>query len=146
MLARNSYPKAYITACRARVDAQVEDFRKLAAAKQNLEPKSPAFEKAFETVEVAFFNNLAIVLEGYFVHRTRALEKNDGNPLNEVRVIANSLMTNDEMMGSDNTIKLIPEKSVLKYELGDPIRLNEADFTQLANAFFTDLEAKFSDR
>jgi hypothetical protein len=146
MLARNTYPKAYIAACRERVDAQVADFRKLAAAKQKLEPKSAAFDQAFQAVEVAFFNNLAIVLEGYFLHRTRALEKQDGNPLNEVRVIANSLMTNDEMMGSDNTIKLIPESSVLKYEVGDPIRLNEADFTQLAKAFFTDLEAKFSEK
>ena len=40
-------------------------------------------------------------------------------------------------------IKLIPDHSVLKLAVGDPIRITEAEFSRLAAAFFDDLERKF---
>jgi len=135
MLASNSYTKAYVTGCRARVDAQVRAFRAIAKT----HPRDPAFV-AFEA---AFFNDLVIVLESCFVHRARALEKQDSNPLNEVRVLARSMMENDEAMVDDPVIKLNPSKTVLKHEVGDPIRLTEHDFGLLAKAFFADLESKY---
>jgi hypothetical protein len=144
MLARDTYPRDYIDACRARVETQLAAFEQLAAAKKRAAGDDAAFNKAFEVFEAAFFNNLVIVLDSFFVHRTRALEKKDGNPLNEVRVLANSMMLNGEIMMADSSVKLNPASSVLKYEIGDKIRLNEADFSLLFKAFFSDLESKFA--
>jgi hypothetical protein len=76
-------------------------------------------------------------------HRARGLEKKDGNPLNEVRILCNSMMNNNDLMCADKTIKFDPAKSVLKYRVGDEIKLNEADFVRLAAAFFAEIESKY---
>ena len=140
----DAYPQAYIDSCRTRVDDQLDAFRKLAVATRKTGAKVPAVLQAFEAFETAFFNNMVIVLDAYFVNRARAIEKKDGNPLHEVRVLAASLMRNDEKLMADGTAPLDPESSVLKYELGNTIRIDEAAFRQLYEAFFTDLEKKFT--
>lgn len=145
MLARSSYPQAYIDACRTRVENQLAAFRKLAVATRKNGAKAPAVLQGFEAFETAFFNNMVIVLDAYFVHRTRAVEKKDGNPLNEVRVLAASLMLNDEKLMEDETIKLDPEKSILQYEVGHTIRVDESAFKTLYDAFFNELEKKFGE-
>jgi hypothetical protein len=38
---------------------------------------------------------MVLGLDHYFLHRVRKLEGKDGNPLNEVRVICDSLTDND---------------------------------------------------
>ena len=58
-----------------------------------------------------------------FLHRLTGIEGKDGNPLNEVRVLCNSILPNqgklqvDKLPGWPNSagasIKLPPEKSVL---------------------------------
>lgn len=145
MLAMNKYPQTYIDSCRSRVDAQLDEFRNLAAAAKTIEAKNPSFDKAFAAVESAFFNNMIIVLDSYFTYRTRAVEKKDGNPINEVRVMASSMLSNGEIMMADSTITLNPAKSVLKYEIGDKIRVTEQDFELIAKAFFDEIEVKFGD-
>jgi hypothetical protein len=40
-------------------------------------------------------------------------------------------------------INLIPDRSVVQLQVGDPIELNLADFERLSGAFFADLERKF---
>jgi hypothetical protein len=145
MLAMNKYPQAYIDSCRSRVDAQLDDFRTFVAAAKSNEAKNPSFDKALAAVESAFFNNMIIVLDSYFTYRTRAVEQKDGNPLNEVRVMASSMLSNGEIMMADSTIKLNPVKSVLKYEIGDKIRVTEQDFELIAKAFFDEIEVKFGE-
>lgn len=134
MLAMSKYPQEYVDACRRSIDGQVAAFRTLAGA---------GSEAAVREFEPVFFNNLVLTLEHHFVHRARTLEKKDGNPLNEVRVLAMSLLSNNGLMGVDKAIKLSPETSVLKYRVGDPVVVREADFVVLAKAFFAELEAKF---
>lgn len=90
-----------------------------------------------------FFNNLVLVLDNLFVHRTRALEGKDGNPMNEVRVVCNSLLNNGGKLLTDKSIKLNPAKSVLGLQAGDAINLTEADFVRLSEAFFTAVETVF---
>jgi hypothetical protein len=88
---------------------------------------------------------MVLVLDRLYVHRFAGpkYEGKDGNPLNEVRIIADSLMTNGGVMRADNQIKLPPEKSVVGLDVGDTIKLGEDDFERLAGAFFTELEKRF---
>jgi hypothetical protein len=46
-------------------------------------------------------------------------------------------------MSADKTIKLDPTKSVLKYRVGDEIKLNKADFFLISKAFFAEIERKY---
>ena len=141
MHARNKYPPAYIDACRTRVEDQLGAFRKLAVATRKTGAKVPAVLQAFEAFETAFFNNMVIVLDAYFVDRPRADKTRDGSPLDEVRLLAASLMRGDEKLLQDSASEFDPEKSVLKYEPGTTIRIDEAAFKLLDEAFFSDLES-----
>jgi hypothetical protein len=86
---------------------------------------------------------MVLALDNLFVHRARDLEKKDGNPLNEVRLLCESIMNNDAAMCADDTIKIDAAKSVLKYRVGDPIKLNVADFILLSSCFFAEIEEKY---
>jgi hypothetical protein len=144
MLAANTYDRAYIDGCRARIDAQVSAYRAVAAVSgERGDTAAAKLGRAIDSFEPAFFNGLVLQLDYSFVHRTRALEGKDGNPLNEVRVVCASLLTNDGVMAADKTIKMDPETSVLGYEVGDAIAVGEADFERLSRAFFAELEEKY---
>src|SRR6266536_1318828 len=67
----------------------------------------------------------------------------DENPLNEVRIICDSLMNNSGVLRGDKQIKLTPERSIVKLHIGDPIRLTEEEFERLSAAFFAELERRF---
>jgi len=56
------------------------------------------------------------------------MEGKDGSPLNEVRVLCNSLMFHDGRLRADKSDQAEPGRSVLKLQVGDEIRLNENDF------------------
>ena len=134
MLSINQYPKDYIAACRDKMEAQLAAYRKLIKT---------ADAKSVDAFAPHFFNHLVLVLETNFVHRARGREGKDGNPLNEVRMLAASLLQHDGVLTADKTIKYLPEESVLKLELGQNIKLTEAAFVTLSRAFFTEIEAKF---
>ena len=143
MLSVKKYDQTYIDACRKRVDAQVSAYRHLlSTARANGANGAASFDAAITSFDHAFYNTLVLTLDYSFVHRTRMLELKDGNPLNEVRVLCNSLLS-DGVFTADNAIQLDPAKSVLGYRPGDEIKLNDADFVLLAEAFFGEIEAKF---
>ncbi|MFI5960504.1 hypothetical protein [Cryptosporangium sp. NPDC051539] len=131
MLAISKYPQEFVDMARRQIAAQVEAFRKLGSS------------ESVREFEPSYFNNLVLALEMHFVHRTRAVEKKDGNPMNEVRVLAMSLISNNGVLGEDRTIKLEAETSVLGYRVGDVIAIREDQFVALAKAFFDDLETKY---
>jgi hypothetical protein len=136
MLGMRTYEKAYLSAWRAKVDADVNAFKRHGS----------------KELEAAFFNNLVLKMEYMFEHRLTPIEGKDGNPLNEVRVLANSIVLNrgklqvDRLPGWPNFasagIKLPPEKSVLGLKAGDEVKLNEAEFARLAQAFLAEIEKK----
>jgi len=132
MLCVNKYDKSYIDTCRQNVERQLDLYRQL--------PSS--LEK--EAFEPAFLHSLVLVLDHSFVHRSRTLEKKDGNPLNEVRMMAVSILEHGGVMSPDNSIKYNPAKAVLQIPLGGEIRLTDADFERLFRAYFAEIEAKFS--
>ena len=132
----NTYPREYIAECRASMEAQLRTHRALAAR-----VTCPA---ALETFDVPFYNNLLMVMDCYFVHRDPAREGNDGNALNEVRLLCTSLLHNDGVLAADRSIKYDPARAVLKLQVGDMIRMGDADFTRLYKAFFSEIEARFT--
>ncbi len=135
------YPKDYIAACRARVDADLRAYR---------EGVGKVAAKEFEA---RFFNDQVLLLDYMFVHRLTGIEGKDGNPLNEVRVLCNSMLLNrgklqvDKLPGWPNSagsgMSLPPEKSVLKLKAGDEVTVSETDFVRLSKAFFAELEKRF---
>ena len=53
----------------------------------------------------------------------------------------------DKLPGWPNSaggsMKLPPEKSVLKLKAGDDVKLSEADFVRLSEAFFAEIEKRY---
>jgi hypothetical protein len=152
MLCTNSYPKDYVEECRARVDSQVGAYKQLGAVGRD----NAAFNAAIERLDPVFYNNMVLTLDTYFMHRSRTIEGKDGNPVNEVRILCNSMTGNNDIftlsashatwnatLKSDKTIKYKPEESVLGYNVGDEIKLSESDFLLLSDAYFAAIEDKF---
>ena len=135
MLGRNSYTTEELAAGQAAVKQQLAAYKKIA--------KAAGTDKALGELEPVFFNNMVLVLDRYYVHRIRATSGKDTNPLTEVELIVESLLSNDGVMRTNNVIKYVPGKSVLKLEAGAKIRLTQGDFERLSKAFFAELESKF---
>jgi hypothetical protein len=137
MLSVATYSQEYIDRCRAQIEADVTayaDLRK--AADGGLGSAGAAFESVF-------FNNMVMALDHYFLHRARTLEGKDGNPLNEVRIVCNSITDNDGVMMADKTIRMKPAGSVLGYDVGDEIKLSEEAFRRLAAGFLAEIAARY---
>jgi hypothetical protein len=142
MLGRKTYTQEEFDHAKAAIDQQLAAYRKLVKAVGSA-TKDKKVDSALEAFEARFFNNMTIVLDRYFVHRVRLVTGTDGNPLNEVELLADSLMNNDGILRGNNVIKLNPDESVLKLQIGDPIRLTADDFDRLAAAFLAEIERKF---
>jgi hypothetical protein len=144
MLSVSSYDQAYVAKCGSQIDRQMSAYKKLVkAGKDEASSDDTPFTSAIEVFEPLFFNHMVIALDNYFCHRSRNMELKDGNPLNEVRVLCSSLMTNDGVLISDKQIRLDPEKSVLGLRVGDEIGLTEAEFRRLSKAFLAEIENKY---
>lgn len=135
MLSMTKYPKDYVDGCKAKVDAHVAAYERLRAAARD--------DAAAADFEPLFFNDMVLVLDAYFVHRARALELKDGNPLNEVRVMCNSIMQSDGVLTKDKSIKLSPASSVCGIEFGERIALDGKTFGRLSTAFFDEIRLKY---
>jgi hypothetical protein len=138
MLGRKTYTRQEIDQGRAAVDEQLAAYRQLAEAATGAGSARASFDPLF-------FNNMVLVLDRYFVHRFSGpkWEGKDGNPLNELRIICDSIMSHGAIVRADKQIKLPPERSVLGLAVGDRIALSETQFERLSEAFFTELEARF---
>lgn len=141
MLGMKTYPKPYIEACKARVAANLAAYRSL---------KSADAQTGFET---RYFNNQVLLLDYMFVHRLAGIEGKDGNPLNEVRVLCNSLLLNagkvqvsklaDWPTSAVSNLTLPVERSRLKLKDGDKVEVTEDQFVELSAAFFAELETRY---
>jgi hypothetical protein len=140
MLGRKTYSQEEIDHARTTIDAQLAAWRALAEAADGSDSRTAA---ALEAIEPLLFNNMALVLDRYFVHRLRSVTGKDGNPLNEVELLSESLMNNDGVLRGNNVVKSVPERSVTGLEPGERIGLSADEFERLAGAFLADLEAKF---
>jgi hypothetical protein len=142
MLGRKEYTQEELDHAKTDVRRQLAAYNKLikAVPRATTNKEVSSAREAFETL---FFNNMTLVLDRYFVHRLRAVAGKDTNPLNEVEMVCDSLMNNDGILRGNNVIKFVPEQSVLKLQIGDPITLTQAQFKRLSTAFFAEIESKF---
>jgi hypothetical protein len=142
MLSVSKYTQEYVDQCRASIDSQISAYEDLVTAAAST--GEPRVEAALQAFEPTFFNSMVLVLDHHFLHRARNIEGKDGNPLNEARVLCNSMMDNNGVMAADKTIRMKPGESLLTYDVGDEIRLSKDDFRLLANGFFAEIESKYS--
>jgi len=144
MLGRKQYTREEIDQGKAALSHQLAAYKQLVNAVAGA-TTDKQLDAAVASFDALFFNNMTLVLDRYFVHRLPGAdyEGKDGNPLNEVRIICDSLLNHHGIMRGDKQIKLTPERSVLKLNVGDPIRLTEEEFERLSAAFFAELERRF---
>jgi hypothetical protein len=142
MLGRNNYTQEELVHARSAVDLQLAAYEKLVSAIDRATP-DPEVKAALHAFEPLFINNMILVLDRYFVHRVRAVTGKDTNPISEVELLSDSLMSNDGVLRAGNVVKLVPDESVLKLNVGDRIRLSAAQFGRLSKAFLAEIEAKF---
>lgn len=145
MLEMKAYDQDYVASCRARDESQVAMFHEVVMAARIHRGDGTDLESALDSLESEYFNNMLIVLEGYFVYRRRDVEGADGNALNEVRVLARSLVQNGGTMLADTQLTLDPARSVLGLEVGDSVRLTSHDYRRISDAFFREIERRFTD-
>ena len=132
MLSIKNYPQSYVDTRRAVVKSQVAAYRKAAKAGDT------------KSLESAYFTNMVLALDMAFIHRMRGNEGKDGNPLNEVRLLSYSLLENDGVFAlPDKSIKWDPDRSVLGFDTGKKIVIDDAAFVDLAEAFFDEIEKRF---
>lgn len=125
MLLRTGYDRPYVAACRESVGAAVEELRRVGAGS-------------------AAWNQMVPALDRWFSLRNPKVEGRDGNPINEVRVIAESVTEHGSVMAVPRGIKLAPESSVLGFEEGEEISLDGDAFERLFDAFLAEVEEKFT--
>lgn len=141
MFGRKDYTQEELDQAKATNDRLLAGYRTLASAVANTNDEKA--RSALEDFQTLVFTTMVLALDRPFVHRLRKVTGKDGNPLNEVEVICESLMNNNAVMGESTVIKLRASDSVLKLDAGDSIRINADDFERLANAFLAELERKF---
>ena len=142
MLGRKDYTQEELEQGESVVKQQLAAYKKLLKAIDGA-GSDPQIASALEAFEPLLFNNMTLVLDRYFVHRLRSVTGKDGNPLNEVELLSDSLMNNGGELRGNHVIKYKPEESVLKLEIEERIRISEAQFERLAKAFLADIESKY---
>jgi hypothetical protein len=142
MLGRKTYTQEELDHAAAAVAAQLAAYERLVAA-VDAAGADPEVKAALDAFEPHLFNNLTLALDRRFVHRVRLVTGKDGNPLNEVELLAESLLENGGVLRMNKVIKLVPEESVTKLEPGEQIALSAEQFERLSTAFLGDIRAKF---
>jgi hypothetical protein len=142
MLGRKDYTQQELDHAKTAVRQQLAAYKTLLKALDGA-TDDPEVKSALEAFEPLLFNNMTLVLDRYFVHRLRGVTGKDGNPLNEVELLSDSLMNNGGELRGNNVVKYMPEASVLKLDVGEPIRLNAPQFERLSKAFLGELATKF---
>ena len=142
MLGRKDYTREELDNAKTAVNRQLAAYRKLLKALDGA-TEDATVQSALEAFEPLLFNNMTLVLDRYFVHRIRGVAGKDGNPLNEVELLSDSLMNTGGELRGNNVVKYTRDGSVLKLEPGERIRLCAAQFERLAKAFFAEIEARF---
>ena len=106
MLGRKSYTRRSSQTARTAIAEQLDVYRP--ARNRRRRNGDADARAALEAFEPLFCNNMALVLDRHFVHRIRPIAGKDGNPLNEVELLGESLMSSAASSRRSTVIKLVP--------------------------------------
>ncbi len=98
------------------------------------------------TLESLVFSQAVVVLDAWFIHRSRDLEGADGNPMNEVRVVADSVVSNESIVRVEGPISWDPRRTVLGLAVGDEVEVTADGYERLAAAYLAAIEATYGER
>ena len=150
MLGRSSYDRDYVDVVRARMRSRVDAFDAvhgaLVAGAEEAEggpDDSEDVARVLLAAEIAWFTDLVVVLDAAFVHRVRSKEGEDGDPLVEVRLLAESSLQHDGVLVVRSPQRLPADSSVLGLSPGDPVAVTREAFVRLCDAFLDALEARY---
>ena len=139
MLAMTSYPEVYVQLTAAKLEEQLAAYGALAAAVKG----NAKAEAALAAFAPDYFNSMLLALDHHFMHRMRGAEGKDGNPLNEVRMLSDSIMEHDGVLKENKTIKYRAEKAIAGIEVGETIALDAERFEKLAKAYVAEIGKRF---
>jgi hypothetical protein len=139
MLAVTRYSEVYVQLTAAKLDEQLAAYGALAAAVKG----NAKAEAALATFAPGYFNAMLLALDHHFMHRMRGAEGKDGNPLNEVRMLSDSIMEHDGVLKENKTIKYKAEKAAAGVAVGQTIALDAERFEKLAKAYIAELGKRF---
>jgi hypothetical protein len=139
MLGRKDFTQEELDAARAMVHGELAAYRRLAGAING----NAAAAAALAELEAPLCNSLMLALDRFFVHRIRPVTGKDGNPLNEVELLAEGLILHGGVLRESRVLKLVPEDSVSKIGYGERIELTADRLERIADAFLAELEARF---
>jgi len=140
MLGRKNYEPAELATAKATIDKPLASYRKLSKAVSA--SGDPTAAQALEELEPRFFNALLLALDRPFVHRLRMVTGKDGNALNEVELLVDSVMAGGEFRGN-NVIRYVSAEAVVGLEPGGRVALNQVEFERLYKTFLGEIESKF---
>jgi hypothetical protein len=126
---RTTYTSDEVESCRDNCDALIAAWG--------------ANEVDDSTLESLVFGQAVVVLHTWFGHRRRELEGGDGNPMNEVRVIADSIVDNDAVLRVEGPITWVPERTVLRLDVGDDVQITANGFERLTAAYLAAIESTY---
>src|SRR5689334_6133813 len=109
MLGRKDYKAEELENAREGIRQQLAAYEQLVKAVDG----DPQAAQALEAFEPILFTNMLLVLDRYFVHRLRQTTGKDGNPLNELELLVDSLLNNGGRFRGNKVIKYKPEQAVL---------------------------------
>jgi hypothetical protein len=135
MLAQKTYPTEHIDRCRHTITKHISAYRTAVANTK------PADRAAFEQL---YCRDLVVLLDAWFMHRTRAVEGKDGNPANEVRMLAASIIHHNDVLTADTTIRYRATDSVTQLDIGDTINLTIDQTTELVTAYLDTITQRFT--
>ncbi len=138
------YEQDYVDSCRARDESQAAMFHSLLVSVRGRDDddRNGEVANALESLETEFFNNMLLVLEGYFVRRDPDLEASPDGVLAEVRLLAASLMQNG---GAVLAAPAGSRHAELGLREGETVRLTASSYRRLSNAFFREIERRYTD-
>lgn len=145
MPGRTNYSAHEIERAKSTIDAQLKAYLAVSDAAE-INPNDEDLNEAVDDFNSLFFNNLALVLDRFFVHRDRATAGADGNPLNELDLICDSLMNRGGVFDAGAEFKYLRDASIVKLAPGDTIHLTSDEFTRLSAAVFVELDEKFAEK
>ena len=120
MPATNKYTHEYIYECRSKIELQLSTYRNMTSKARHLDKTNDrALHHTIESFERIFVNNMVIVLDAMFLHRTRTPEGQEST-LNDVRYLSKEILNNR-----------------------NAITLSVSQFEKLAKGFFDEIEKKY---